>query len=259
MFSEIIIFIIVILIVLVYIAWKIRMKKLWYKKSKKLGLVEVFQRSNGEKVLTINKYPHGISTEKANINKSYWFFISESIYEHLKNTKKSHVLFLGLGANTSSYLVSQKMNVKQTIVEFDKIIIEACRIFFNLDKTKIDTLLYENAYTFVNKPNKKYINYFNAIVVDIFTGIPPFVSTKTNKPNFIENLIPLCKKNCIVIFNRPANIKSDREDTKKLIIYLKTQFEIVECTYIHDPRGYKNEIITAKILITFKYVYSINK
>lgn len=234
-----------VVLLLVFFVWLIRRKKLKEYHSSFLGLIEVWEKYNGEKVLTINKYPHGISTNLKNVEKSYWYYIAQEALRHIQKKKKPEVLFFGLGANTSSRIIDlENPKVHQTIIEIDKNIVEACKIFFHLDDMKHVTIVQGDAYKLIDS-RKDFNNKFDVLVVDIFTGIPPYVSTKTNQPPFVKKILKWSKKDGRVIFNRPANIKKGREDTKKLVIYLRTLFNNVKNVYIKDPRGYQNDIVTA--------------
>jgi len=230
---------------LLWCVHRLRIKKIKQYKSEISGLIEVLEKYNGEKILTINKYHHGISINQKDFDKSYWYFIATTALQHLKKKSHPEVLFLGLGANASSGIIDRKdPKIHQTIVEIDKYIVEACQEFFDLEKMRNLTLIEADAYKLIDK-RPDFKNKFDVIVVDIFTGIPPYVSTKTNQPPFIEKLNKWSKKDGLIIFNRPANIQSDREDTKKLAAYLKTKFKEVKTSYIRDPRGYQNDIISA--------------
>lgn len=237
-----------ILFLLLLLYWRIRRKRLKAYISDILGLIEVWEKYNGEKVLTINKYTHGISIEDTSIVKSYWYSIAQEALHHVGNKKNPEVLFLGLGANASSRIIyKENPRVHQTIIEIDNFIIQACREYFHLDEMKNMTLIRGDAYRLVDTRHD-FKNTFDVIVVDIFTGIPPYVSTKTNQPPFIQKMLQWSKKNGRIIFNRPANIKKDRADTKKLFAYLKTLFQDVKKVYIQDPRGYQNDILTATMM-----------
>ncbi len=228
---------------LLWMYWRIRVKKLKSYDSPIIGLIEIWQKYNGEKILTINKYHHGISIDDPSIKTSYWYYIAQ---QALKATdkKEPQILFFGLGANASSRLIEQKNpQAHQTIIEIDPFIIEACKEFFHLLEMKNMTVIEADAYKEIDK-RPEFKAKFDVIVVDIFTGIPPYVSTKTNQPPFIEKMMKWLKPEGTIIFNRPANIKTDREDTKKLEEYLRTKFKDVKNVYIKDQRGYENDIIT---------------
>lgn len=234
---------------LLWVVWRLHVKKLKSYDSPIIGLIEVWQKYNGEKILTINKYHHGISTDDPSIKTSYWYYIASQALSAMRDIKKPEILFFGLGANASSRIIDHKNpHAHQTIVEIDPYIIEACKEFFHLLEMKNMTVIEADAYKLIDqRPDFKA--KFDVMVVDIFTGIPPYVSTKTNQPPFIEKMVKWLKPGGTIIFNRPANIKTDREDTKKLEEYLRTKFKNVKNEYIKDQRGYENDIITVSSIM----------
>lgn len=233
--------------ILLFAYWRIRLKRLKVYHSKILGKIEIFEKYNKEKTLTINSYIQGVSINDKSIEKSYWFCIAEYTAKFCHNQKGQKVLTLGLGANTIPNLIA-KLNPKihQTIVEIDSSIVTACQEFFNLDKLLNYQLLCTDAYKLIeskNIPNKP----FDVIVVDIFTGQPPYIDLKSNEPNFILKLLPFLKKDGLIIFNRPAHNKNARGDGTQLRHYLNTIFKETEILDIKDPRGFRNHIILGKI------------
>lgn len=224
--------------ILLFFYWRLRLKKLVIYKSPILGKIEVFEKYNKEKVLTINSYPQGVSIEDKSIERSYWFCIAELVVKFCKNKKDPKILMLGLGANTIPSLIAKiNPNIHQTIIEIDKFIIKACREFFNLDNLPNYQIIQANAFLI------QTTNY-DVIIVDIFTGQPPYVSLDSNRANFIEKIMPFLKNDGMIIFNRPAHNKEARNDGFELEKYLKTKFQKTDILEIYDPRRFKNHIIT---------------
>lgn len=233
--------------ILLIFYWRLRLKRLKRYFSPKLGTIGVYQKYNGEKLLTINTYAQGVSIEQKSIRQSYWFNIAQEAAQFCQKRKNPQVLMLGLGANTISSLIAQlDPAIYLTIVEFDKQIIQSCREFFYLDQLPNYQLIRADAYQLFNQPqafNKK----FAVIIVDIFTGNPPYVSLKSNQSHFIEKLLPYLKKDGLIIFNRPGHTEESKADSKKLQEYLGSIFKKTELFDIKDPRGYKNSIIMGSI------------
>lgn len=226
--------------------WRVGRRTLKVYHSKLLGKISILQKYNGEKILVINTYDQGISINKKNIEQSYWYFVSEQIIKFCANKEKPQTLMLGLGAGTISNLIAKKnSNIRQTIIEIDKFVIQACKEYFNLDKLPNYQLLQDDAYRLLQEP-KLFNDKFDIIIVDIYIGKAPFVSPKSNKPNFINKLLPLLKKEGMIIFNRPAESEKNRKENKDLENYLKQFFKKTEIIYIKDPRMYKNDIVTAQ-------------
>lgn len=247
----------IVLILMVFI-WRLRLKKLKIYSSPLLGKIEVYSKYNGEKALTINNYVQGISIEHPSIENSYWGYVANLVISICKNKKVPSVLMLGLGANSISALIAKKNSkIKQTIVEIDSQIIQACKDYFNLDTTPNLTLIHEDVYKvftllppYWKKEKKKKEDprikgkKFNVIIVDVFTGKTPFYSEDSSKPEFIMRLKQYLKNDGVILFNRPGTNREVLEDNERLARFLKSQFKKVKINLIKDTRGYRNNIIT---------------
>lgn len=225
--------------------WRIGLRRLKSYHSPLLGKIEVFQKYNGEKVLTINSYAQGVSINNKSITKSYWYKIAAESVKLCKDRKKPKILMLGLGANTIPNLIAKlNPNIHPIIVEFDGYIIEACQKYFGLDNLPNYHLIQEDVYKLVDQKDV-FKSPFDVLIVDVFTGKPPYISLKSNEPSFIEKILPWLKKDGLIIFNRPANTEAARSDSEQLKDYLSTLFIKTKIYQINDPRGYKNSVITA--------------
>lgn len=251
-------FLLLLIIFLIWSVWRLRLKKLKTYYSPLLGKIEIFEKYNKELCLTINNYVQGVSINHPSVEKSYWGFIANFIVKNIKDKKSPEVLMLGLGSNTISSLIAKKNNsIKQTVVEIDSHIIQACKDFFKLDQTPNLTLIHEDVYKifpllppYWKKQEKKATVHpqikekkFDVIIVDIFTGKTPFYSEDSSKPEFIMRLKQYLKRDGIILFNRPGTNKEILEDNQKLSRFLKTQFKKVKIALIKDPRGYRNNVI----------------
>lgn len=234
--------------ILLLVLWRIRLKKLAAYPSSSLGKIEVWEKYNGEKVLTINSYPQGVSINDKSIKKSYWFSIAESVIKFCQGKQNAQVLMLGLGANTIPNLIA-KSNSKifQTLVEIDQDVIRICQDFFGLNSLPSYKLIQADAFKLISSKDP-FGKKFDVIIVDIFTGEPPYVSLDSNQPNFIEQLLPFLKKEGMVIFNRPAHNEKTRADGVELKEYLQTLFRRTQIFDIQDPRRFRNHVIAASKL-----------
>lgn len=231
---------------LLFALWRIGMRKLKTYHSPILGKIEVLQKYNGERILTTNSYIQGVSTEKDDIKKSYWYCVAQQATGFCKNIQNPSILMLGLGANTIPNLIAKtNPQIHQTIVEIDKNIIDACRQFFNLDTLPNHQLIQADAFKLISQ-SKAFEIKFDVIIVDIFLGNPPYVSIDSNQPSFIEKLLPHLKTSGMVIFNRPGHTEKIRSNSRELETYLKTLFEKTKTYDVKDPRGFRNTVITAQ-------------
>lgn len=244
------IIILIIMSGLLVLLQRIRLKRLAVYHSALLGKVEVVQSYNGEKMLTTNSFPQGISIEQESIRQSYWYKIAHQAFIHTQNIKNPQVLILGLGANTSSQLLA-KLNprVSQTIVEIDPQIIQANRDFFNLDKLPNLTLINADAHKVIKTRYEIRDTRYDCIIVDIFLSTPPYIDKKSNQLGFIKKLLPLLKRGGMVIFNRPSHNQEARDEGIELKKHLEKLFKKVEIFDIRDPRRYRNNVITASVVL----------
>lgn len=236
----------VFILMLLIILRRLRLTRIASYHSRILGKIEVWQKYDGEKVLTTNSFPQGISTEQSSIKKSYWYKIAAVASLHTRPLKLPKALILGLGANTSSSLLAHlNPKVQQTIVEIDPQVIQACRDHFNLDLLPYSQIINADAHKILN--SKFFIlNSLDVIIVDIFLSSPPYIDRKSDQPAFIKRLLPLLKKDGLVIFNRPSHNQLSRDQGWELKRILQTLFQRVKIFDIKDPRGYRNYVITAK-------------
>lgn len=225
--------------------WRIRIKSLKKYYSQLFGTVEVVQKYNGEKMLTINSYPQSVSTQDKSINQSYWSCVRDQTIRFCQDKKNPGVLLLGLGGNTIPNLISKtNPEIYFTIVEIDKAVIQACRDFFYLDKLPNYQLIQTDAYKLLEEKNA-FKNKFDVIIVDVYIGKPPFVALESSQPGFISQVQKRLKPNGLIIFNWPGHNGEAREDSIKLQNYLRTIFRQVNSFSIDDSRGFKNNVITA--------------
>lgn len=245
--NEIIIPLVIILVPLLILR-RLMLKRIAIYHSPFLGKIEVFEKYNGEKLLTINNFAQAVSIEDASIIRSYWYTVANDTGKFCQSKKSPRVLMLGLGGNTISSLIAQKNpKIHQTIVEIDPFIIQACKDHFNLNSLPNYELIQADAYKLLLKQNA-FVKKFNVIIVDIFTGKPPYVSLKSNQPSFITQLLTYLNKDGLIIFNRPGNIPEAYLDSLKLKSYLQTVFKKTRLIDIQDPRGYRNNIVTGEKL-----------
>ena len=239
-FSQIIL---VLLIGLILVYFRLRVKKLKTYRSSLTGTIIVWEKYNKERLLTTNGFSQGVSIKNKSISKSYWYFQAEQIVKHCKIRKDPIILWLGLGAGTGPQLVAKEnSNIRQLAIEFDPLIVQAAREYFSLNTISNLTIIQNDAYKEIITLSKRRKN-FDAIVVDIFTNDDPVNGKRSSENDFLRNVSKLLKSDGILIFNRLAHTKEEKERTRQLIYQLEKSFKSVYWSFIKDSRGYQNEVI----------------
>lgn len=229
-----------------YIKRRITWERLKRYESAISGYIDVSEKYNGEKVLMTNYFVQGVSIEKKSIARSYWYRIAQEILNHCKDKKNATILFIGLGANTSSALINKKNSkLHQVIVEIDPLVIQACRDYFNLDSLQNAEIIQSDIFTLLPKKKKAWQNMFDAIVIDTFDASPPYLLKGSHDPKFLDQLAGWLKSDGMFLFNIP--VKTTGKDIPALLSYLETVFKEQKHEIIRDPRGYRNHVILASI------------
>lgn len=231
--------------ILLFLFWRLRVRRVASFQSPLLGKIEVLEKYNKERVLTIKYCPQGVSINDKSITKSYWHLIAREAVKFCKTRRNPEVLMLGMGACTIPNLIAKfNPEINQTIVEFDTQIIESCRQFFGLDQIPNTTVRLADVYKLADE-KKAFTKKFDILIVDVYTGKPPYVSFESNQPSFIVKILPWLKSDGLIIFNRPGHTPAARADSRTLEENLKPLFKETKFLTIKDPRGYQNNIILA--------------
>jgi spermidine synthase len=126
-----------------------------------------------------------------------------------ENKKNPEVLFLGLGAGSSSYYYNKYFpNYKLTGVEIDGKIVEYGKKYFNLDKYNVKIFV-DDARMFLNKTRKKY----DIIIVDTFKF--PYIPSHLATLEFIELINKRLTKGGVALFNI-GRFKKDNDIVKMI-------------------------------------------
>lgn len=232
------------LILLIYLKRRFTWKLLKRYESPVSGKIDVSQKYNGELVLMTNFFVQGVSIEQPSIIKSYWHAVSRSILKHCQGKINASVLFIGLGANTSSRLVYESNpKIRQTIVEIDPLIVQACRDYFHLDDMENTEVITADIFAVLPKKKMIWKHKFDCIVIDTFVANPPYLLHGSHDPSYLNRLLPWLKEDGMFLFNVPVKIRG--AEIESLIDYLQEHFRKVEHKMIYDPRGYRNHFIIA--------------
>ena len=209
------------------------------------GNIDILKKYNGELVLRTNYFVQGVSIEQSSIRKSYWYAVAQEILKQSRKKKNPTVLFIGLGANTSSLLINnQDTKIHQVIVEIDPLIRDACQEYFKLDELKNAEIIISDIYEQLESQKKKWEKQFDSIVIDTFEAKPPYLMHGSHDPAFLNRLLPWLKADGMFLFNIPVATRGI--DVPLLLEYVQNVFTHVQHRVIRDPRGYNNHFITAK-------------
>jgi len=238
------------LIIYLFLLGKVRnqfgIRKLVTVHSPRTGEIIVWEKKNGERLLTTNGFSQGISVGKNSLSNTYWGYQVEQILKKTTRRKNPSVLWLGLGAGTGTILLSHKNpKINQVIVEFDPQIIQIAKEFFFLTESSHVAITEADAYQEVQKLRKSN-QRFDAISVDIYTNDAPHNGMRSTEDDFLRTIFSLLKPEGIILFNRLAHKKKEKARTGKFQRVLKQYASTVHKKFIQDPRGYKNEILIAK-------------
>ena len=234
----------ILIIVLFYIRKRVSWKRLQRYESKISGHIDVSEKYNGERVLMTNYFVQGVSIEQPSIRKSYWYRIASETIKRAKGKRNYTVLFIGLGANTSSLLIHRENpNIRQVIVEIDPLIVRACREYFSLDELKNAEIIEADIFALLPKKKTGWKGNFDAIVIDTFDANPPYLLKGSHDPKVLNQLLAWLKADGMFLFNIP--VKTTGKDIPSLQVYLSSVFRRQTHEIIHDPRGYRNHVLIA--------------
>lgn len=234
------------ILLLLFLIKRLTIKKLATYHSDISGSVEIWQKYNLEKMLTINGFPQGISINDPSIKKSYWYFVAEATVKFCQNQLDPQILILGLGSGTISSLISRfNPKIRQTVIEIDPIIVQLCQKFFDLNKIAHLKLIIADGYKFLSQKNNLK-DKFDVIILDIAQGEKQIIPNQSSNINFIKNLNHRVKDKGLIIFNRDAHTENLQLENQHFVKSISTLFKQIDNYSIKDPRGYQNSIIIAK-------------
>jgi spermidine synthase len=199
------------IVLLFYFRRRIHKKLLKRYTSDISGNIDIYEKYNGEKVLMTNYFVQGVSIDQPSIKDSYWYAVAEKTLSHCKKKKNASVLFIGLGANTSSLLIQQQNpTIHQIIVEIDPLIIRACREYFDLEKLKNAEIIQEDIFVSLKSKKKVWLRKYDVIVIDTFDAQPPYMLKGSHDPEFLDRLYPWLKRDGMFLFNTPVRTQGKK-------------------------------------------------
>jgi spermidine synthase len=228
---------------LIIILNRLRRKKLKTYHSPFSGQIDIIEDSSKRRYLNINNYPQGFSADAAGVQDTYWGYIAQQILNHCKDTPNPHILYLGMGTNTSPHLVvKSRPDAFQTILEIDPAIIQANQDFFQLEQLHAE-IIQADVFTYVQE--NTFPEKYDVIVNDVCSGTPPFISYQASAPEFVAKLSQWLKPQGLMLTNRWIDTTQNRQNADELVTYLQKHYTTYSAVDIIDHNNFKNKIIAA--------------
>jgi spermidine synthase len=204
------------------------------------SIIEVKESIPGIRFLYIDKVSQGQSTTRKRSYTHYWYHIASLCCGYVEGKANSLILVLGLGAHTTTSLITQQCPYTNiTVVEHDDIIIQICRRFFNLVETPHLSVISSDAFAFLDSQISKNI-FFDVIVIDLFVSTSPALAEDIN--NNIQKASKILKSNGLLIINWPRRLPFRRISIEQILGHLHNVFHKVHRLAIVDNLGNKNDI-----------------
>ncbi|MBW6441937.1 hypothetical protein K0B04_03500 [Patescibacteria group bacterium] len=177
------------------------MPKVIYQVESKLnGLIKVYDIGTTRKII-VNNIVQSINPDSPSCQKLVWGQLVNSLKNRLPVAEK--ILILGMAGGTMAHLISRNYpDIKITSVEYDEVMIDIAKKFFNIDSIPNHKILNENALKVVVEPEEydMSLGSFDVLIVDIFNGEKYPDLGKTG--NFISAVKRLVREDGLLVFNR---------------------------------------------------------
>jgi len=157
------------------------------------------------------------------------------------------VLILGMGGGTISHLISRNYpNTEIISVEYDEVMIDIAKKFFNIDSIPNHRIINDDALRVVIEPENYEISLgsLDVLIVDIFNGDKFPDLGKTG--NFITAIKKLVKPGGFLVFNRIYK-EEYQEDVKIFIDNLGNYIKDIESEVVAGYTNSDNIIIFGRV------------
>lgn len=182
--------------------------------SKKNGHIRVIEVGSTRKIL-VNNIIQSLNPDCPSVTKLVWGQITDLLKE--KKPYMKRVLILGVGGGTMQHLISRSFPEAEIVsVEWDQIMIDIAKKYFNLDAIPNHRIIIDNALKVVVAPEEFDITLgsFDVVIVDIFNGEEYPDLGKTG--NFISAVKSLVTSGGLLVFNR-IYTESHQEDVNLFV------------------------------------------
>ena len=216
----------------------LKMPKVVYDITSKLnGRIRVVDVGKTRKLIVDNSI-QSINVDSPACSKLFLGQLVNSLKRRVTDPSSIHrILILGMGGGTMATLLSRTFpGVEITSVEYDKVMVDIAKKFFDLDSIPNHKIIVDNALKVVVEPESFDIvpASFNAVIVDIFNGeeYPDLGETG----NFISAVKSLVAPGGYLIFNR-VYTEDHQEDVN---LFIQDLEEFIGDTETEIVAGYTN-------------------
>jgi spermidine synthase len=223
----------------------LKMPKVIFETDSKLnGRIRIVDVGSTRKMIVGNTI-QSINPDSPSCPKLYWGQMADSIKERF--TEIQNILILGLGGGTLAHLLSRAYpEAVITSVEYDEVMIQTAKDYFNVDKIPNHKIIHEDALRLVVEPEENGIipGSLDLVIVDILNGDKFPDLGKTG--NFISAAKRLIKPGGHIVFNS-IYTESFQEDVNIFVNSLENYFNDVETEVVAGYTNSDNLLIFGKV------------
>ena len=208
------------------------------------GRIRVVEVGSTRKIF-VGNFIQSINPDSPSCSKLCWGQLVESLKKRVPEMDK--VLILGMGGGTISHLISRNYpNTEIISVEYDEVMIDIAKKFFNIDSIPNHRIINDDALRVVIEPENYEISLgsLDVLIVDIFNGDKFPDLGKTG--NFITAIKKLVKPGGFLVFNRIYK-EEYQEDVKIFIDNLGNYIKDIESEVVAGYTNSDNIIIFGRV------------
>ena len=181
-----------------------------------------------------------VNTRNANQSFDGLHFLFQAVFADLQIEKNppNKVLCFGLGGGSIVHILKNELKIQGhiTAVEYDEIMVEIAKKYFDLQQFNNLDVITEDAFVYASEQANK--NTFDLIIVDLFEDNKAV--EKIYDAAFNEQLLQMCPHGTIII-NTICNTKIQENQTQKLLGFYQNKG--LDCVVKTFPISNKNKVL----------------
>jgi len=203
----------------------------------KISVIEV----GSTRKLIVGGVVQSLNWDAPGTSRQVWGRLVENLHDQEPNLKS--IMVLGLGGGSMQQLLAKKYpGIHITSVEFDKVMVDVAKQYFNLDAIPNHRIIVDDALKVIAVPEEFGIsqNSFEVIIVDIFSGEKyPDLGASGNFFAGIKNLVV---PGGLVVFDR-IYLEHHQEQVNHFIELLEGFFYNIKSVIIAGRSNSDNVVI----------------